>query len=137
MKKLYGSFAAKMIAVILLCLLVLASSALRSAMLLYQWDAYTDSYESFRKFMVADRAESIVHDTGYIYRESGEGYVSDPNLRCTVLNADGEVLWTNYEGEDTLWQTTERIPTPDYTLEYVEDNSASYYDGDDHDRCPR
>ena len=45
MKKLYGSFAAKLIAVILLCLLVLAfvGSAI-SAMLLYQWDAYTDSY---------------------------------------------------------------------------------------------
>ena len=131
MKKLYGSFAAKLIAVILLCLLVLAfvGSAI-SAMLLYQWDAYTDSYESFRKFMVADRAESIVHDTGYIYRESGEGYVSDPNLRCTVLNGAGDVLWTNYEDEDVIWQTTERIP-PNYNLEYVEGNSASYYDGDD------
>ena len=131
MKKLYGSFAAKLIAVILLCLLVLAfvCSAI-SAMLLYQWDAYTDSQESFRKFMVADRAESIVHDTGYIYRESGEGYVSDPNLRCTVLNGAGDVLWTNYEDEDVIWQTTERIP-PNYNLEYVEGNSASYYDGDD------
>ena len=131
MKKLYGSFAAKLIAVILLCLLVLAfvGSAI-SAMLLYQWDAYTDSQESFRKFMVADRAESIVHDTGYIYRESGEGYVSDPNLRCTVLNGAGDVLWTNYEDEDVIWQTTERIP-PNYNLEYVEGNSASYYDGDD------
>lgn len=130
MKKLYGSFAAKLIAVILLCLLVLAfvGSAI-SAMLLYQWDAYTDSQESFRKFMVADRAESIVHDTGYIYRESGEGYVSDPNLRCTVLNGAGNVLWTNYEDEDVIWQTTERIP-PNYNLEYVEGNSASYYDGD-------
>ena len=131
MKKLYGSFAAKLIAVILLCLLVLAfvGSAI-SAILLYQWDAYTDSQESFRKFMVADRAESIVHDTGYIYRESGEGYVSDPNLRCTVLNGAGDVLWTNYEDEDVIWQTTERIP-PNYNLEYVEGNSASYYDGDD------
>ena len=131
MKKLYGSFAAKLIAVILLCLLVLAfvGSAI-SAMLLYQWDAYTDSQESFRKFMVADRAESIVHDTGYIYRESGEGYVSDPNLRCTVLNGAGDVLWTNYEDENVIWQTTERIP-PNYNLEYVEGNSASYYDGDD------
>ena len=131
MKKLYGSFAAKLIAVILLCLLVLAfvGSAI-SAMLLYQWDAYTDSQESFRKFMVADRAESIVHDTGYIYRESGEGYVGDPNLRCTVLNGAGDVLWTNYEDEDVIWQTTERIP-PNYNLEYVEGNSASYYDGDD------
>ena len=131
MKKLYGRFAAKLIAVILLCLLVLAcvGSAI-SAILLFQWDAYTDSYESFRKFMVADRAESIVHDTGYIYRESGEGYVSDPNLRCTVLNGAGEVIWTNYEDEDVIWQTTERIP-PNYNLEYVEGNSASYYDGDD------
>ena len=79
MKKLYGSFAAKLIAVILLCLLVLAfAGSMISAMLLFQWDAYTDSQESFRKFMVADRAESFVRDTGYIYRENGEGYVSDP-----------------------------------------------------------
>ena len=131
MKKLYGSFAAKLVAVILLCVLVLCciGSAI-SAMVLYQWDAYTDSYETFRNFMVADRAESIVRDTGYIYRENGEGYVSDPNLRCTVLNGAGEVLWTNYEDEDAIWQTTVRIP-PNYNLEYVEGNSASYYDGDD------
>ena len=131
MKKLYGSFPAKLTAVVLLCLLVLAcvGSAI-SAILLFQWDAYTDSYESFRKFMVADRAESFVRDTGHIYRENGEGYVSDPNLRCTVLNGAGDVLWTNYEDEDVIWQTTERIP-PNYSLEYVEGNSASYYDGDD------
>ena len=131
MKKLYGSFAAKLIAVILLCLLVLAfvGSAI-SAMLLYQWDAYTDSYESFRKFMVADRAMSKIYETGDIYRVEREGYVSDPNLRCTVLNSAGEVLWTNFEDEDVIWQTTERIP-PNYSLEYVEGNSATYYDGDD------
>ena len=67
MKKLYGSFAAKLIAVILLCVMALAfvGSAISAAML-YSWDAYTDSYESFRKFMVADRAVSMVQETGHI-----------------------------------------------------------------------
>ncbi len=131
MKKLYGSFPAKFIAVTLLCLLVLACvGSVVAAALLYNWDAFTDSYEGFRKYMVAERAGSIVQQTGYIYRADGEGYVSDPNLRCTVLNGSGEVLWTNYEDEDAIWQTTQRIP-PNYSLEYVEGNEASYYDGDD------
>ena len=127
MKKLYVSFAAKLIAVILLCLLVLAfvGSAI-SAMVLYQWDAYTDSYESFRRFMVADRASSKIQETGNIYRVEREAYVSDPNLRCTVLNNAGEVLWTNFEDEDVIWQTSVRI-SPNYSVEYVEDNTASYY----------
>ena len=127
MKKLYGSFAAKLIAVILLCVLVLSciGSAI-SAMMLYQWDAYTDSYETFRRFMVADRAMSMVQETGKIYRVEREGYVSDPNLRCTVLNQDGEVLFTNYADEDTIWQTSVRI-TPNYSVEYVEEDGASYY----------
>ena len=127
MKKLYGSFAAKLIAVILLCLLVLAfvGSAI-SAMVLYQWDAYTDSYESFRRFMVADRASSKIQETGNIYRVEREAYVSDPNLRCTVLNNAGEVLWTNFEDENVIWQTSVRI-SPNYSVEYVEDNTASYY----------
>ena len=96
MKKLYGSFAAKLVAVILLCVLVLSciGSAI-SAMVLYQWDAYTDTYETFRRFMVADRAMSMVQETGSIYRVERGGYVSDPNLRCTVLNSEGEVLFTN------------------------------------------
>ncbi len=127
MKKLYGSFAAKLFAVILLCLLVLGfiGSAL-SAMLLLDWDAYTDSYETFRKFMVADRAMSMVRETGSIYRVEREGYVSDPNLRCTVLNQAGEVLYTNYADEETIWQTSVRV-TPNYSVEYVEDDTASYY----------
>ena len=127
MKKLYGSFAAKLIAVILLCVLVLAfvGSAI-SAMLLYQWDAYTDSQESFRKFMVADRAMSMVQETGRIFRVEREGYVSDPNMRCTVLNHDGEVLFTNFADEDTIWQTSVRI-SPNYSVEYVEADGASYY----------
>ena len=131
MKKLYGSFAAKLIAVILLCLLVLAcvGSAI-AAILLFQWDAYTDSYAAFRKYMVADRAASMTLETGHIYLQDGQGYVSDPNLRCSVLNSEGDVLWTNYEEEDVIWQTTEQIG-PNYSLEYVEGNSASYYDGDD------
>ena len=127
MKKLYGSFAAKLIAVILLCLLVLAFvGSVISAMVLYQWDAYTDSYESFRRFMVADRASSKIQETGNIYRVEREAYVSDPNLRCTVLNNAGEVLWTNFEDEDVIWQTSVRI-SPNYSVEYVEDNTASYY----------
>lgn len=127
MKKLYGSFAAKLIAVILLCLLVLVciGSAI-SAMVLYQWDAYTDSYETFRNFMVADRANSMVQATGSIYRVEREGYVSDPNLRCTVLNHEGEVLFTNFADEDTIWKTSVRI-SPNYSVEYVEADGASYY----------
>ena len=131
MKKLYGSFAAKLIAVVLLCLLVLAflSSAI-AAGLLYEWDAYTESQDTFRKYLVADRAGSMIRETGYIYRDNGDAYVDDPNLRCTILDADGKILWTNYEDEDLFWQATERIP-PNYSLEYVEGNSATYYDGDD------
>lgn len=127
MKKLYGSFAAKLIAVILLCLLVLGciGSAI-SAIVLYQWDAYTDSYQTFRRFMVADRAMSMVQETGRLFRVEREGYVSDPNLRCTVLNHDGEVLFTNFADEDTIWQTSVRI-SPNYSVEYVEADCASYY----------
>ena len=127
MKKLYGSFAAKLVAVILLCVLVLSciGSAI-SAMVLYTWDAYTDTYETFRRFMVADRAMSKVQETGSIYRVEREGYVSDPNLRCTVLNSEGEVLFTNYADEDTIWKTSVRI-TPNYSVEYVEEDGASYY----------
>ena len=46
-----------------------------------------------------------------------------------MLNGEGEILWTNYEDEDVIWQTTQRIP-PNYSLEYLEDNSATYYDED-------
>ena len=127
MKKLYGSFAAKLIAVILLCVLVLvfAASAV-GALLLYNWGGYTESFETFEKYMVADRAISLTRTMGYIYRANG-GTVSldDPNLRCTILDSKGEILWTNYENEKTIWQNAESI-TPEYSLEYVEGNTAAF-----------
>ena len=128
MKNLYGSFAAKLIAVILLCVLALSFvGCVVAGVMLLNWNAYSNSLDSFRTLMVGSQAESLTRSFGYSYRDSGGTSTnSEANLRISVENADGDVLWSDYEGEDTLWQSALRLE-PDYSVEYVEDNTASYY----------
>ena len=128
MKNLYGSFAAKLIAVILLCVLALSFvGCVAAGVMLLNWNAYSNSLDSFRTLMVGSRAESLTRSFGFSYRDSGGTSTnSEANLRISVENADGDVLWSDYEGEDTLWQSALRLE-PDYSVEYEEDNTASYY----------
>ena len=127
MKKLYGSFAAKLVAVILLCALVLVciGSAV-AALASWDWGAYQNSIETVKKNSVADL--SAILEIGHRYRQTGTVSTDkDPNLRVTILDAQGEILWSDYEEEQTLWQDVVSI-YPDYSLEYIEGGSAEYED---------
>ena len=121
MKKLYGSFAAKMIAVILLCLLVLAFGAsMIGALIVNEMDGYTTDAKSFLNGIAQNEARSYAYGIGSTFLHGGNpGNIStEPNLRFTILDDSGKVLWNDYEGEEILTETSTTIQ-PDYTVDYI------------------
>ncbi len=121
MKKLYGSFAAKMIAVILLCLLVLAFGAsMTGALIVNEMDGYTTDAKSFLNGIAQNEARSYAYGIGSTFLHGGNpGNISTkPNLRFTILDDSGKVLWNDYEGEEILTETSTTIQ-PDYTVDYI------------------
>ena len=121
MKKLYGSFAAKLIAVILLCLLALGFVASFSgALIVNEMDGYTTDAKSFLNGIAQNEARSYAYGIGSTFLHGGNpGNIStEPNLRFTILDDSGKVLWSDYEGEETLVETSTTIQ-PDYTVDYI------------------
>ena len=103
MKKLRGSLAAKITAIVLLCLLVLTFVAsVVGAMILRELGAYTGGYESARQNMLsqlcrerarlaAERVVSEGNDPDSVY--------SHENFRFQLYDPNGELLYSNYDGE--------------------------------------
>ena len=112
MKTLKQSFAAKLIAVILLCaaaLAFLSSGAVSVA--LYNSGAYTKGYDAAARRMLSGLGTDMSAAALENWKnEAYEGSARPVNFRCVILDADGEELYSDYKGEDTLWD--EIIPFP-------------------------
>ena len=113
MKKLYGSFAAKLIAVILLCCLVLVFLASASAAILVGKEGgYTGTYTTMRRNYIDSLGKQMLSQVGFAYVEGDlnelnktDGRYFDPDaFWFEILDAEGRVVLSNYEGGKTLWE---------------------------------
>ena len=132
MKKLYGSFAAKMIAVILLCLLVLAFSASAiGAIFLFEWQGYTMGYQDFLYRTVGAEAEGYIGEIGWtiLWGTAPEDASSYEGLQVRIFDCDGKELYSDYDGAATLMEINRQF-SPDYTLVPRTSEEISYEDGD-------
>ncbi len=132
MKKLYGSFAAKMIAVILLCLLVLVFTASAiSAIFLYEWQGYTLGYQDFLYRTVGADAESYIGEIGWsiLCGTAPEDTSSYEGLQVRILDSDGKELYSDYDGAETLMEINRQF-SPDYALVPRTSEEINYGDGD-------
>ena len=122
MKKLYSSFAAKTIAVILLCGMVLAFGASAvGAMALNDWDAYRAGREQALSRALESQALSLLNTLGREYLQGGDPETllyRGSNLRFAILDGQGEEIFSNYQGEKTLWEGSVAV-MPDYDLNVI------------------
>lgn len=121
MKKLYGSFAAKLIAVILLCLLVLAFiGSAAAAAHIYSWGGYSGGREAMVQSVYRNTGSQMLQQVGYAYVEGrhiiGYSVPEKDSFWYEILDREGNLLESNYDGEKTLWQG-EMDFDPQYSLE--------------------
>lgn len=125
MKKLRGSLAVKITAIVLLCLLVLAFTASAvGALALHELGAYSGGYDSARQAMLTDlcrdrtmRAAERVLEWG----DDADSVYAHENFRFAIHDPEGELLYTNYDGSGFLahvgwdyarYQAVEAAPEP-------------------------
>ena len=122
MKKLYSSFAAKTIAVILLCVMVMVFGASAvGAMALNDWDAYRVGREQALSQALESQALSLLNTLGREYLQGGDPETllyRDSNLRFAILDGQGEEIFSNYQGEQALWEGSVAV-MPDYDLNVI------------------
>ena len=145
MRKLRGSLAAKITAIVLLCLLVLVFIAsVLGALILSELGAYSGGYESARQNMLTnlcrDRAmraaERIVE-----WGDDAESVYAHENFRFTIYDADRELLYSNYDGEGFLAHVSythireeyEPVPSPEVTAIPPGTPGPRLLEGDDAD----
>ena len=122
MKKLYSSLAAKTIAVILLCGMVMAFGASAvGAMALNDWDAYRAGREQALSRALESQALSLLNTLGREYLQGGDPETllyRGSNLRFAILDGQGEEIFSNYQGEQALWEGSVAV-MPDYDLNVI------------------
>ena len=116
MKTLKQSFAAKLIAVILLCAAALTCAASGAVSLaLYESGAYTKGYDAAARRMLSGLGTDMSAAALENWKNDAcEGSARPVNFRCVILDADGEELYSDYKGEDTLWDQIIPFP-PEYS----------------------
>ena len=132
MNKLYGSFAAKLIAVILLCVMALAfvGSAIAAAVV-YDKEGYTGSFEAVRDAYISNLGERMLNQVGNAYVE---GRLTEQNLHNEIYTGrdafwfelrDGknQVLLSNYEGGETCWSGIQTFE-PRYNLQTMSEGDT-------------
>ncbi len=128
MNKLKQSFAAKLIAVILLCVTALtftASAALSIG--LYNSGVYTMGYDAAARQMLDGIGENMCFSAAAAWRDgSYEGSAVPANFRCVISDAEGAELYSDYEDEETLWDELVSVP-PEYSA--WEEQRRVYPDG--------
>ena len=133
MKKLYGSFAAKYIAVVLLCCLVLVFLGSVSAVVLVSKEGgYTGSYQAMRESYIANLGQRMLSQVGMAYMDGQLTQQSMKNSEYTgagafwfeILDTENQVLLTNYEGEKTLWEGRAHFE-PQYSMTVDRDSSKA------------
>ncbi|MBQ9686992.1 MAG: sensor histidine kinase [Oscillospiraceae bacterium] len=119
MKKLYGSFAAKLVAVLLLCALaVVFGLSMVGVSALSRWDAFNGSLESVTQSAVENLAWN---EYMYVWDQYQSGldpqYIShDVNFRFTLIDPEGKQIYSDYHDEPALWHITQRMQ-PNYSVE--------------------
>ena len=106
MKKLRGSFAAKLVAVLLLCVLavVCVLSAVGTAYL-WDMDAYSVDLAEAGEQALENTADNYLARAGEAWRNGdAQPLFLNTAFRYTILSADGEELLSTYEGEETRWE---------------------------------
>lgn len=106
MKKLKGSFGAKLTACVLLCALVLAFIASFATMVYMEdWDAYTGSYQSAYSEAVYGTARSVAESlaqTSVDDPDGSTGVLYESNVAITVKDGD-KIVFDSYNGEKCDW----------------------------------
>ena len=96
MKKLYGSFAAKLIAVILLCVLALGFTlSFIGTVQVYGGNGFSSGYQNFLYRMVGNKAEGMINEIGWsITRGTKPENASHySGLQIRVLDGRGQELY--------------------------------------------
>ena len=128
MKKLKSSVAAKVIALILYCVLsiTLVASATGSV-ILESWGAYnTDSYEEIQINAIEGMAWSRVHSAGRMYLDGADpdSIFPNSNFRFAVFDAEGKELYSN-KGEGKAMLRVITTIEPQYYIDYSEGEAGS------------
>ena len=132
MKKLYGSFSAKLIAVILLCLLALGFTlSFIGTIHVYGGNVFSSGYQSFLSRMVGNKAEAMINEIGWSITcgtkpENASHY---SGLQIRVLDGRGQELYSDFEGAEISLEIT-RSFRPDYSLYPVGENEYEFSDGE-------
>ncbi len=105
MNSLKQSFAAKLLAVILLCAAALCFTGSAAAGLyLYDSGAYTVGYETAARDMLDGTGRDLCFSAAHNWRRGlYEGGAVPVNFRCVITGADGEELYSDYRDEAALW----------------------------------
>ncbi|MBR3475310.1 MAG: HAMP domain-containing histidine kinase [Oscillospiraceae bacterium] len=138
MKKLYGSFAAKLFAVILLCAMaVVFVLSAAGAATVYARGGYTGSFENMRDSYISNLGDRMLSQVGMAYQE---GQLTEQNMHNTVYTGrdafwfelrDGEnqVLLSNYEGGETCWSGIQTFE-PHYSLHRMSEEGDIWDSGE-------
>ena len=119
MKKLRGSFAAKLCAVLLLCALVVICvlGAVGTAYL-SDMGAYSVDLRQAEERALESTADNYMGTAGEAWREGNiQPLYLNTAFRYTILSAEGEELLSTYEGEDTRWEGSQPLYPRFYVVE--------------------
>ena len=119
MKKLRGSFAAKLIAVLLLCALaVVCVLAAVGTAYLSDMGAYSVDLAEAEERALENAAGNFLHQAGDAWRDGNpQPQFLNTAFRYTILSAEGEELFSTYEGEETRWEGSQQIFPRFYVVE--------------------
>ena len=120
MKKLRGSFAAKLVAVIALCVLVvICVLAAVGTAYLSDSDAYSMDLKQAEERAIENQAIGWLYDAAQSYKEGNtQPQLTNTNFRYTLLSPEGEELFSTYEGEKTRWEGSQQIQ-PSFYVEHI------------------
>ena len=121
MKKLRGSFAAKLIAVLLLCALVVLCvlSAVGTAYL-SDMGAYSVDLAEAEQRALENAAANYLLQAGEAWQEGNtQPQFLNTAFRYTILSAEGEELISTYEGGETRWEGSEPLYPRFYIVEHL------------------
>ena len=120
MKKLRGSFAAKLVAVIALCaMVVICVLAAVGTAYLSDSDAYSMDLKQAEERAIENLAIGWLYDAAQSYKEGNtQPQLTNTNFRYTLLSPEGEELFSTYEGEKTRWEGSQQIQ-PSFYVEHI------------------
>lgn len=107
MKKLRGSLPAKIAAIFLLTLSLLAMAAsLGGILFLAEMDAYPNSLSRAQENLLDNMGISRTYEAAgqFLTGMEPDCIYSDTNFRFSVYDADGSLLYDNLNGEETIWE---------------------------------